>query len=156
MIYYTTKRSSDIVLHTASVVILPPPQKYAILLSRKSFTTMKQFHNTETIPAPCSLVFAVGPGGVTFWVTPSFFCRLAWVACCAWVVWVVWMVWRQGGFCGVWCGWWGALAGVPLRVIFRILVGGDGSVCSPFPFLLFPWRVCFLRVLGVVSYTCCG
>ena len=51
--------------------------------------------------------------------------------------------------CGA--GWWCALAAVPLRSGWRILVGDDGSACSPFPFLLFPWRVCFLVVLGVVS-----
>src|SRR5690606_5778219 len=91
------------------------------------------------------------PGGVTFWVTPSF----PWlglggvgvrVACGG-----LWAWWPYCAVVGVWCGWWGALAAVPLRSGWRILVGDDGSMCSPFPFLSFPESTCFLVVLGVVS-----
>ena len=94
----------------------------------------KTFHTTETIPAPCSLVFAVGPGGVTFWVTPSFLARV--------------LAALAGG--------WGEWAG-------RVVVVGGACFISYFFFFLLPFFVLAPPLCGglggwgfLVSFLWCG
>jgi len=77
--YYNGWRSIGIVLHRCQCSnSSSTPRSYSHTPkvcnppNRKSFTTMKQFHNTETNPAACSWRGPWPRGGVTFWVTPSF------------------------------------------------------------------------------------
>lgn len=130
--------------------VCPPPQP-------------ETFHHHETVSQhrnkfrPVLVAWSWPRGGVTFWVTPSFFCKLAWVAVPAGV--------RLGGrWRPLWCVGCPCVGLVPFMFpwgsAFRIMWVCDGSVCSPFPFLSFPCggvfscgsRCGFMYMVWVISW----